>query len=65
MEGAVVVCRPYVKSEQQKAMEKHFADIAKRCYNPTHVENSPVVKVRDLELPHIRIINTNERVVRY
>lgn len=64
MEGAIVVCYPYVKSEQQKIAETRLAQIAKRCLNPDPID-SPIVAVRDIELPHIRIINDNERIVRY
>lgn len=50
MGGAVVVCYPYVKSEQQKLAEAHLADINKRCLNPDPID-SPIVAVNGIRLP--------------
>ena len=52
------------KYVDQEAAEKRLSDMVQRCLHPTPI-NSPVVAVRDIELPHIRIINDNELFVRY
>ena len=47
MGDAVVVCYPYVKSEQQKIAEARLAEITKRCLNPDPIV-SQVVAVHDI-----------------
>lgn len=47
MDGAVVVCYPYVKSEQQKIAETRLAEITKRCLNPDPID-SPIVAVNGI-----------------
>ena len=52
------------KYVDHEAAEKRLSDMVQRCLHPTPI-NSPVVAVHDIELPHIRIINDNEHIVRY
>ena len=49
MEGAIVVCYPYVKPEQQKITETRLAQIVKRCLNPDPID-SPIVAVNGIRL---------------
>lgn len=50
MSGAIVVCYPYVKSEQQKVAETRLAQMAKRCLNPDPID-SPIVAINGIRLP--------------
>ena len=59
MEGAIVVCYPYVKSEQQKIAETRLAQIAKRCLNPDPID-SPIVAINGIRLPRRTSNNHNE-----
>ena len=62
MSGAVVVCYPYVKSEQQKIAETRLAQIAKRCLNPDPID-SPIVAINGIRLSR-RTSSHNESFTR-
>ena len=62
MEGAIVVCYPYVKSEQQKIAETRLAQIAKRCLNPDPID-SPIVAVNGIRFTR-RTNRHNESLTR-
>ena len=48
-----------------EASKQRFYNMVHEMMHPTAVMDSRIVKVHDFEVPHIGIVNDNERVVRY